>query len=318
VIAWITRGLLLLTTSLGAWLGVALARPPGGLPVELGAVLGAAMMPLAVQAIVLSASFAVSRAEASPIPAGLARGWPVTLRAYAREVWDSTMTFAWRMPFRVGWRMPAPTGHEHKPAVLLVHGFLCNRGLWASVAPALSERGYEVHALSLEPVWGSIEDYSEAMQQAIEGLLKAHANLVIIGHSMGGLVARQALRKLDAQGRARVARIITLGTPHLGTVHAQFGFGKNAAQMRRESPWLRDLFAEELARGGLGVPSTVVLSYHDNIVAPQALAWPHPEAQQEIIELAGVGHLSLALDPQVWDLIYERLAATSLRSGSLA
>jgi pimeloyl-ACP methyl ester carboxylesterase len=275
-------------------------------------------MPFAVQAVVLSTSFALSRVVASPIPPHLAQGWWVTLRAYLAEVRDSTLTFAWRMPWRAGWISKLPKGHEQRPAVLLIHGFLCNRGLWAQVAPALSRRGFEVQALSLEPVWGSIEDYTDMMHERISTLLATHPSIVIVGHSMGGLVARQALRQIDPAIKQRVERIITLGTPHLGTVHARFGLGKNAAQMRRDSPWLQALFNEERGRGGLGVPSTVILSYHDNIVAPQALAWPHREGQQEVIELSGIGHLSLALDDRVWALIFERLEAIPVRNESRA
>ena len=111
------------------------------------------------------------------------------------------------------------------------------------------------------------------MQRAVETLCAAAGapKLVIVAHSMGGLVARAWLRK---HGGARLARVITLGTPHHGTCLASFGVGRNAAQMRRagpadglESEWLRALAAGESAATRALVTS--IYTHHDNIISPQ-------------------------------------------------
>ena len=53
--------------------------------------------------------------------------------------------------------------------------------------------------------------------------------MVLIGHSMGGLVARACMRRYGAKG---VAKLIALGSPHHGTRLARFGPGRNAQLLR--------------------------------------------------------------------------------------
>ena len=116
---------------------------------------------------------------------------------------------------------------------------------------------------------------------------------------MGGLATRAYLR---AHPDSPIGCVVTLGTPHRGTAHARFGQGANAMQMRPDSPWLRELAASEPA--GLRGRFTIVLSHHDNIVAPQAVQIL-PGAR--VVEFSGLGHLSLAADGAVWQVVAEAL-----------
>ena len=63
----------------------------------------------------------------------------------------------------------------------------------------------------------------------------------------------------------------------------------------------------EAAAGARALPpTTVILSHHDNIVAPQASqSLPHAARTHE---LGGIGHLSLAYDRTVWTLLAEALS----------
>jgi hypothetical protein len=74
--------------------------------------------------------------------------------------------------------------------------------------------------------------------------------------------------------------------------------------MRRNSPWLRELAASEpperLAR------FTVVLSWQDNIVVPQAV---QTLPGSRTVMLHGLGHVSLAYDRRVATIVLEALAA---------
>jgi triacylglycerol esterase/lipase EstA (alpha/beta hydrolase family) len=298
----LTRSLLLGNVLLGGFLAFWLSELTGFAKALL-VLASAVAAPLLVQACALLTTFGLSRIVASPIPAGFDKGPLATIKAYLGEVLDSTRTFLWLMPFQANYPEWATTTNNPKPAVLLVHGFVCNRGLWLPLARLLETQGYRVHSISLEPVWGSIDEYLPQMHKAFADLTQGHQAVVMVGHSMGGLVIRNFLRSMDTQQRGQVAHVITLGTPHHGTVHARFGQGHNAAQMRRNSPWLQTLLADEKRRGGLGVPATLVLSHHDNIVAPQAdqvPAWPTPV---KLVALSGVGHLSLAFHPTVIELI---------------
>ena len=84
---------------------------------------------------------------------------------------------------------------------------------------------------------------------------------------MGGLVARAYLRRY---GGAKVATVITLGTPHHGSVHAWLFPGTSLAQLRPGNAWLAELNRAEVAPAGVRVVS--LWSWHDSMVAPQTSA----------------------------------------------
>jgi triacylglycerol esterase/lipase EstA (alpha/beta hydrolase family) len=86
--------------------------------------------------------------------------------------------------------------------------------------------------------------------------------VILVGHSMGGLVARAYLQR---HGESRVAGLVTLGTPHQGSRLAHIGYGENARQMRPGSPWL-----QALASPAPVVDTVVIYSPHDNFVMPQS------------------------------------------------
>jgi pimeloyl-ACP methyl ester carboxylesterase len=185
---------------------------------------------------------------------------------------------------------------EHTP-VLLVPGFVCNAGLWAWFARALRRRGHPVFTHTPEPLFGPIDGYAAALAARVEALSAAAGDrrVALVGHSMGGLIARAYLRR---SGTARVACLVTLGTPHHGSALAPFGYGANAREMRRTAEWLGGLAAFE--EGRFAVPVTSIFSYQDNFVAPQISSELGGAAN---VPLAGLGHMSLAFSPRVAALV---------------
>jgi triacylglycerol esterase/lipase EstA (alpha/beta hydrolase family) len=108
---------------------------------------------------------------------------------------------------------------------------------------------------------------------------------------MGGLAARAWMRACPG---TRVARLVTLGTPHHGTVLANLGLGANAVQMRRDSPWLQALEAAETGDQRARIVS--IYTHHDNIVAPQDSS---ELAGARNVAFGGVGHVALGSNPGV-------------------
>lgn len=96
------------------------------------------------------------------------------------------------------------------------------------------------------------------------------------------MLARAYLRR---HGARRVAKLITLGTPHQGTVMARLAAGKNALQMVPGNAWLKQLDAEAPS-----LPLVAVFSHQDNIVVPQDSA---ALAGAKILGLSGIGHMSM-------------------------
>jgi triacylglycerol esterase/lipase EstA (alpha/beta hydrolase family) len=176
--------------------------------------------------------------------------------------------------------------------VVFVHGFFCNRGVWTPWLRRLQGRHAFV-AVSLEPLFGSIDDYAPQIDEAVQRVTRATGLApLLVCHSMGGLAARAWLRRMKAE--ARVHHVVTIGTPHRGTWLARFGHGTNGRQMRLLSDWH--------ARLDEGMPAhrpalfTCWYSNCDNIVFPASTA-TLPGACNRLVR--GAAHVQLAFVPQV-------------------
>jgi len=199
------------------------------------------------------------------------------------------------------------------PPVLLIHGYGCNGGYWQTLRDRLTDEGISHETVDLEPVTASIDDFTGAVEAGVQRLLAATGatRVVIVGHSMGGLVARAWLRQYGAAAESVVARVITVGTPHFGTELAGFGFGENARQMRHNDPWLLRLDADDRSRRGL---FTSIWSWHDNIIAPQT-SCRLPGARN--IAVGGIGHVALGSHPTVLRTIRQEILTAAAPSARL-
>ena len=229
--------------------------------------------------------------------------WPALLRAWWAEAGAMLVVFCWRQPFRSAscpdWLPATPTGRR---GVVLVHGFLCNRGVWLPWMAPLRAGGHAFVAVNLEPVFGSIDDYVPALESAVQRVQAATgAPPVLICHSMGGLAARAWLRA--CAGDARVHRVVTLGTPHRGTWAGRFSRAANGRQMALDGDWVGQLRgAEPAARAAL---FTCWYSNCDNIVFPTSTA-ALPGADHRW--LPSVAHVEMARRPEVLAECLELLA----------
>lgn len=228
--------------------------------------------------------------------------WLPALQAWWTEVWVCERVFSWHQPFASQSQsdhLPEACG---KPGVLLLHGFSCNRGLWNPWMRLLRARGNPFIALTLEPAYGSIDAYADSIEAALQALERASPGRppLIVGHSMGGLAARAWLRRYGRVGR--VQAVVTLGTPHAGTALAHLSHTTNGRQMRRDSPWLTGLAAQETP--ALYQQFDCVYSREDQIVFPAETA-VLPGSRVSL--LPHLGHLGLAFAPQSYALVLQRL-----------
>lgn len=194
---------------------------------------------------------------------------------------------------------PSPPGENRLP-LLLVHGYCSNRGFWWWLKPRLEARGCRVATLTLEPLFGSIDGYAEQLGRRVEALCRSTGaeRVMLVGHSMGGLASRAYLRRY---GPSRVAALVTLGSPHRGSVLARFALGRNAREMEPGNIWLR-----ELELSPLQVPCIAFYATHDNFVMPQAGAML---LGAENRALPGVGHLAMSISPRVLEALLEATSA---------
>lgn len=231
---------------------------------------------------------------------GLKRlGW---VRLVLAEYLALMRLFSWHFPFE--WalhRQDCRTGEG--TVVLCVHGYVCNSAYWGGLRRALRRAGLcRVYTMNLDPTFGSIDDFGELVARRVEAIREATGvdKVVLIGHSMGGLVCRCYVQRHG--GDRYVSKIITLGTPHHGTVSALRGRGENARQMRPGNAWLEALNSD----APVDVPIVSIYTFHDNVVYPQDSA-VLPGARN--VGLPGIGHLELAFSRRVQDLIVEELRA---------
>ncbi len=193
-------------------------------------------------------------------------------------------------------------GRRKTPPVLLVHGILCNGAIWRPLQRRLSTAGFNrVEAIDLQPLLADIETHAQSVVKALRAMQDRcdGERIVIVAHSMGGLVARAALR---AAGPALIARIITLGTPHHGTAIAcRLPFAPTR-QMCPGSPWLQRLNAEQERRPS--VPVTCLCSSEDTLIAPARGA---EFAGARIIRVDGLGHLGLACSARALEGVLREL-----------
>lgn len=285
---------LVLLVQLAAALGIAWALWRRGVPAWGALPAGLAAVALVRLAINMN-NFVMAGRAASAAPPEYRLNVGARLRMLAEEFRASMLVTSWHVP-RGCARMTVHRDSDRVP-VLLVHGYGCNSGFWAHLEPLLDRERISHASIDLEPVAGSIDDYAPPIEARVRELCAATgaAQIAIVAHSMGGLAARAWMRSYaPLSDHARVAKLITLGTPHHGTVLANLGLGANAVQMRRDSPWLRDLAASEAPAVRARIVS--IYTHHDNIVAPQDSS-VLPGARN--VAFGGVGHVALGSNLRV-------------------
>lgn len=284
----------ILALAAAAW---ALRHGGASWPVAVGAPLLALLV---LDLALVGAAWALSRRYACAIPEDSAVSRVATICAFFAEFLATEALGRLSMPFDRLVMGPdrRGAGARRGPPVLLIHGYLCNRGFWWWMRGKLEEAGHTVATVTLEPVFGDIDAYAEGVRERIDQLIAetGAARVVVVGHSMGGLACRAYLRRFGAE---RVARLITLGTPHGGTRLARLGRGLNAGQMRHASDWLGALGA-----AACPVPVTAVWSTHDTIVAPQDNG--RLRGAREIV-LGGLGHMAMAFSPRILAILLDEL-----------
>ncbi|MDQ1689062.1 MAG: hypothetical protein QOK42_2037 [Frankiaceae bacterium] len=133
------------------------------------------------------------------------------------------------------WAIPLTARAHGEPTprvAVLLHGLGESDSSWRSDPDyrlLLRELGWTpllVRYNSGRRVWQNGSELSERLESLLAEWAVPVTEIALVGHSMGGLVARSAVHAAQAQSAAWVAdvtRLITLGTPHEGAPLARFG-----------------------------------------------------------------------------------------------
>ena len=216
--------------------------------------------------------------------------------AWLGEALTAPLVFCWRQPFRANLVPDMPASKAPNAGgrgVVFIHGFFCNRGMWTPWLEKLQARGIAFVAVSLEPVFGSIDNYAPQIEAAVQRITRATGQApLLVCHSMGGLAARAWLKAYRSE--ARVHHVVTIGTPHRGTWLARFGSGHNGRQMRLLSDWQARL--DEGMHERRNALFTCWYSNTDNIVFPVSTA-TLPGADNRLVR--GAAHVQMAFLPHI-------------------
>jgi pimeloyl-ACP methyl ester carboxylesterase len=248
-----------------------------------------ALLIVFAHAVVLAIEFVLLRATSAKDPAPKPSARQLFI-AWCRETCYATVVFGWRQPF--AWReLPDNLeGTAGRTGLVFIHGFVCNRGFWTPWMRQARAAGHPFIGVNLEPVFCDIDDYAATIEEAVARMTAASGRKpILVCHSMGGLAARAWLRKYD--GAARIAHVVTIGSPHRGTWLARFSRLPNGRQMRIGCDWMSALPAE-------APPSLFTCWYSncDNIVFPPSTA-TMPGADNR--HLPGAAHVDLAFRAEV-------------------
>lgn len=187
----------------------------------------------------------------------------------------------------------APRGPvADRRCVVLIHGVDDPGKVWRNLAPALVAEGFNVWRMEYpndQPIASSAvmfyEELGELRQSGIE-------QISIVGHSMGGLVAREMLTHPDLQyvpsareGRVpEVVELIMVATPNQGSQLARFRFFSEMREyverlMEGEASWLGSIL------DGAGEAKIDLLP--GSAFLTELNARPHPDGVEMLI-IAGI------------------------------
>jgi pimeloyl-ACP methyl ester carboxylesterase len=197
--------------------------------------------------------------------------------------------------------------------VLLVHGFVDNRSIFAVMRHGLRRRGFaSVCSWNYSPLLTDVAHGADDLGRHIERICEqtGHDRIHVVGHSLGGLIARYHVQKQG--GDRRVESLVTLGTPHQGSLWAHVLPTPLVRQLRPGSPLLHELGEPA---PGCRTPLTAIYSDLDQVVVPTSSGrCEHPDLAARNVLVHGVGHMSLPIHRSVVDEVAATLAG--LRSGA--
>jgi pimeloyl-ACP methyl ester carboxylesterase len=203
--------------------------------------------------------------------------------------------------------------------ILLIHGMIDNRTIFTVLTRRLRAHGFErVVTLNYSPVTNDIRAAAESLSAQVEALVArtGYERIHVVGHSLGGLIARYYVQRLG--GDARVHTLVTLGTPHHGTLAAHLVPFQLGRQLRPSS----DLYTE-LAEPAVGCRTRFVAFWSDldQLVVPHDNArLRHPDLIIDNAPVHGVGHMALPVDRTIVQKVAQVLGelnsdGTSLSAG---
>lgn len=269
----------------------------------LAAAVFSAVLPLAIVLLMVSAWYLWSGAIvlANRAADGTKFEKPIhLLHATAMEL-NAGAVAGCLFPFTLFDRYHKPHGNLEGRPILMVNGYLSFGSTWHYQRKRLAESGLgPIYTMNIG-TGRSIKTYAQYVQEKVKEIQKetGRRDIVLIGHSKGGLVSSYFRNYLADETETDVTDIITIGSPLAGTHIANFGVGQDAGEMRADSKFHKEL--RERMDGNLSTRYFHVGSETDEVV-PQSSALIGKDPARQL-SLKDTGHLGLLFSSRVADQI---------------
>ncbi len=201
------------------------------------------------------------------------------------------------MPLNVGARAPDAVP-ESDDIVVLLHGLFATAGVLRPLSQRI-EMEASAHTASFSYAPGPGVHAVARRLGRLLAPLPSGARLHLVGHSMGGIVARWFVQELG--GDPRIVQTISLGSPFNGTRTARFMPTTAGRDISPDSKVLHRL-AE---RPSHCVPHLSVAASHDTVITELAVF-----RQGERVLIEGCGHNGLLFDARVAEVVVSRIVAS--------
>ena len=212
------------------------------------------------------------------------------------------------------WERPTRPGSDHERSpVLFVHGYAGTEHIFAPLRAALTNAGFDcLIALRYNAFRADIHQVADWLVDQAQRSMVANGSTSVhlVGHSLGGLVVRDAAQHRGLAGLART--VVTIATPHAGATLARFVPGPAARQMRPGSTFLAELDA------GRADHRTRWIAIHgdaDRIVPKSSNPFGRRSPTVLTLRQPATGHGSVARHPDVVDYITGALLRAEQQAG---
>lgn len=206
--------------------------------------------------------------------------------------------------FNLAKRNPKHPVHNQTP-ILFIHGYLYRSGCWAYIFYHLKKAGYQhIYSINLGSPFNSIDSYTQKVKKQIEEI--GSKEIILIGHSMGGLIATYYDHHYAKPGEIKL--IITLGSPMEGTRVASLGYAKCTEEMLPGSALLKNLSIFTST-----TPYLHVASETDSVINPWESALFKSSSSVNVNRqlFDSIGHLQFLFSKKIVDVIIAQLANNS-------
>lgn len=236
----------------------------------------------------------------------------VVLRAVAGEI-VTAVTHLARYPAGIGRRW-AIRPHQRAAApqrpLVVLPGLADNTSIFTDLKQALDEcSAGPVVSFSYSPLISDVRTAAARLADQIEQLcaVTGASTVDIVGHSLGGIIARYYVQCLG--GQARVENLVTIATPHRGTIVAWLLSPLPVVRQLRPGSDLMLELDEPVP--GCTTHFVTYFSDADQLILPARNGrLDHPDLQTRNVLVPGVGHLTLAAHQTVVAEICDMLRPT--------